>query len=41
MADLEDKLSRADVIDVSKLSGDHGEVRRDRHAASTRTPRRR
>ena len=31
LAELEDKISRAEVIDVSKLSGQPGEVRRHRH----------
>ena len=31
IAELEDKLSRAEVIDVSKLSGIDGEIRRDGH----------
>ncbi len=30
VADLEDKLARAEIIDPSKLSGNHGEVRRHR-----------
>ncbi len=32
IAELEDKLARAEVIDVSKLSGRHHQVRRDRDA---------
>ncbi len=32
IAELEDKLSRAEVIDVSKLSGKHRQVRRHGHA---------
>ncbi len=32
IAELEDQLSRAEVIDVSKLGGLHHQVRRHRHA---------
>ena len=38
VADLEDKLSRADVIDVSKLSGRDGKVRRHGRPSLTKTP---
>ena len=32
VAEIEDKLSRAEVIDITKLSGEHRQVRRHRHA---------
>ena len=41
IAELEDKLSRAEIIDVTKLSGSTDQVRRDGEARSTRTPTRR
>jgi transcription elongation factor GreA len=39
--ELEDLIARAEVIDVSKLTGAKGEVRRHRPSSSTRTPRKR
>ena len=41
VAELEDKIARAEVIDVSKLSGKQVKFGATVTAASTRTPRRR
>ena len=40
IAELEDKLARAEVIDTSKLSGKNDHLRRDGHPFSTRKRKR-